>query len=97
MATRSSAPAPIVFAHPSITRDDLLLPVQVVPVAAYRAAVKVLNGPGCCLAGLDLAREARTKLGDSAEASYKKKKWKREKETESFFIKKNEKKWGLRS
>ena len=77
MATRSSAPAPIVFAHPSITRDDLLLPVQVVPVAAYRAAVKVLNGPGCCLAGLDLAREARTKLGDSAEASYKKKKWKR--------------------
>ncbi|CAM9582526.1 unnamed protein product, partial [Laminaria digitata] len=40
---------------------------QMVPVAAYRAAVKVLNGPGCCLAALDLAREARLKLGDSAE------------------------------
>lgn len=42
-----------------------------VPVAAYRAAVKVLNGPGCCLAALDLAREARLKLGDSAEVRKK--------------------------
>lgn len=40
-------------------------------MAAYKAGVKVFSGPGGCLAALDLAREARNNLGDSAEVSSK--------------------------
>lgn len=40
-------------------------------MAAYKAGVKVFSGPGGCLAALDLAREARKNLGDSAEVRKK--------------------------
>lgn len=39
---------------------------QAVPIPAYKAAVKALDGPDCSVA-LEMAREARSKLGDSAE------------------------------
>lgn len=39
---------------------------QAVPLLAYKAAVRALDGPGC-LEALEMAREARSKLGDSAE------------------------------
>lgn len=38
-------------------------------MAAYKAAVKALDGPDCSVA-LNMAREARSKLGDSAEVSW---------------------------
>lgn len=37
-------------------------------MSAYKAAVKALDGPDCTVA-LGMAREARSKLGDSAEVS----------------------------
>lgn len=39
---------------------------QAVPLSAYEAAVKALDGPDCSVA-LELAREVRSKLGDSTE------------------------------
>lgn len=40
---------------------------QALPATAYKAAIKALEGPDNCTAALELAREARAKLGDSAE------------------------------
>lgn len=40
---------------------------QALPATAYKAAIKALDGPDYCTAALELAREARAKLGDSAE------------------------------
>lgn len=42
---------------------------QDVPIVAYKAAVKALDGPDC-LAALDMAREIRSKLGDSTNVSW---------------------------